>query len=173
MFLLNLYLIISILISIGFKWLFPEFLIHNRRKKTKILFPISKKYFILFYLIGSLVSFKSFFCLYTLRRLFETLLYFDKIRSSCNIFHLIHGVIYYFLLGIYFSYNNNYNNQLFIYLNILQGISHYLIYYKQCYNYSHYLIEFLIYINFFILNQTITTFLLLINVICFICLSIN
>lgn len=131
----------------------PRLLVHGH---DGVMEPkMSKRYFIVFYAIGVMIAYRTFFGIFCLRRMIETYFYTKTTRSWMNLLQFIHGCIYYSVLGQYFNFKKHVKGTMWFHLincilNISQGIVHYRLYiYKdRSLSVMHYMIEVLIYFNY-------------------------
>lgn len=146
----------------------PDLLVHGRGR-VKYL-SVSKRFYLVFYILGVFYSVNTFFMVYTLRRTLETWFYTKHTESKMSMLHLLHGSIFYTVLGKYFKkYSHNLPYSFYYYfmlLNILQGYFHYKLYVikDENYNYTHYVCEILFYMlylyyikSWFMLNMLVYT----------------
>ncbi|ORD94168.1 hypothetical protein ECANGB1_1059 [Enterospora canceri] len=156
---------------------YPEVLVHGR---GNVRFgKVSKRYFVLFYLIGLIAAYRTFLVLFLIRRVIESLLYMTKTQSYMNVFHLVHGCSFYYILGIYVTNNTTtattafYRN--YLVLNVLQGIAHYKLYVSRDLRYknSHYYCEIALYVLYFYRYRDWFTFNILVYVLLFVVSTIR
>lgn len=95
--------------------------------------------------------------IHPLRRLFETLLYSRNSKSFMTSIQFIHGLFYYLILT--FSMRHiQLNSNIFIALNLLQGIAHFRVYCLKKAEFLHYYSEALIHLFFFISDVSFSKF---------------
>ncbi|EED41499.1 GTPase SAR1 related small G protein [Enterocytozoon bieneusi H348] len=116
---------------------------------------IPKRYFIVFYAIGVVMAYKTFFGVFCIRRMLETYFYTKTTRSWMNVLQFIHGCIYYSVLGQYFNFKSHVKGTIWFHtmnciLNVVQGIVHYRLYIckDRALSIMHYIVEVLIYSNY-------------------------
>lgn len=131
----------------------PRLLVHGREGVMEPKIP--KRYFIVFYAIGVVMAYKTFFGVFCIRRMLETYFYTKTTRSWMNVLQFIHGCIYYSVLGQYFNFKSHVKGTIWFHtmnciLNVVQGIIHYRLYIckDRTLSIMHYIVEVLIYFNY-------------------------
>lgn len=113
----------------------------------------TKNFFILLYLFAIILHFFlhtiNFYMIHLLRRFFECFLFRYK-NSKMSFLQLLHGIIYYFFISLHLSSKKIIYINVWICLNIVHTITHYFVFKKRKFLYSHYFIELCIYFYLYI-----------------------
>ncbi|ADM11733.1 uncharacterized protein Eint_061280 [Encephalitozoon intestinalis ATCC 50506] len=110
---------------------------------------ISKNNYQYFYAYGLILSLllpmKNIYPLHLGRRLAETKVFKYSNRSKMSILHFIHGLLYYTFVCAHLRNKRIGNVYVFLFLNILQLVSHYYVFVRKTFVYTHYIVEVMIY----------------------------
>lgn len=102
-----------------------------------------------FYAYGVILSLllpvKNIYPFHLGRRFIETKVFKYSDRSKMNLLQFIHGLVYYTFVCIHLKDKAISSKSVFIFLNALQSVSHYLVFIQKTFVYSHYIIEVVIY----------------------------
>lgn len=107
------------------------------------------------------------------RRLIETQVFRYSERSKMSVLQLMHGVVYYLVMCLHLRDKCIRHKHVFVLLNVLQSISHYFVFVRKCFIYSHYLLEAAIYLALFWDIGTVQLFLNFLYVLSFVFSSIR
>lgn len=127
--------------------------VNDLTKHGYISTGISKNNYKYFYLYGLLLFLLLSPCnLYSVhlgRRLVETLIFRYSRRNKMSLLQFVHGIIYYTFLCLHLKDKSISHGRLFIVLNAIHSLSHYYVFIKKRFAYSHYIAEAMIYTALF------------------------
>ncbi|KMV66028.1 ATP-binding protein [Encephalitozoon cuniculi EcunIII-L] len=110
---------------------------------------MSKNNYQYFYIYGLILSaflpVRNIYPVHLGRRFIETKIFKYSVRSRMSPLHLIHGLVYYTFICIHLRDRAISNKAVFMLLNALQSVSHYCVFARKTFAYSHYAAEVMIY----------------------------
>ncbi|WEL38889.1 hypothetical protein PFJ87_06g01580 [Encephalitozoon hellem] len=110
---------------------------------------ISKNNYQYFYAYGIILSFllpiKNIYPFHLGRRFIETKVLRYSSRSRMSLLQFAHGMVYYTFICIHLRDKAIRSKGIFVLLNALQSLSHYFVFVRKTFQYSHYAVEVIIY----------------------------